>query len=78
MAFRFSAIDRVPEPPTIWAAKGTLVHRALELLFAEEPADRTIAAALHCLAVATPEVLGNQEYVDRSTRKTSSWRTPSH
>jgi putative RecB family exonuclease len=66
MAFRFSAIDRVPEPPTIWAAKGTLVHRALELLFAEEPADRTIAAALHCLAVATPEVLGNQEYVDLS------------
>ncbi len=66
MAFRFSAIDRVPEPPTIWAAKGTLVHRALELLFAEEPADRTIETALHCLAAATPEVLCNQEYVDLS------------
>jgi putative RecB family exonuclease len=62
MAFRFSAIDRVPEPPTIWAAKGTLVHRALELLFAEEPADRTIDAALRCLGIATPEVLGNAEY----------------
>ena len=64
MAFRFSAIDRVPEPPTIWAAKGTLVHRALELLFAYQPHDRTIEAALHCLGQATPEVLGGPEYVD--------------
>jgi putative RecB family exonuclease len=33
LAFRFSAIDRLPEPPSPWATKGTLVHRALELLF---------------------------------------------
>jgi putative RecB family exonuclease len=64
LAFRFSAIDRVPEPPTIWTAKGTLVHRALELLFMHDPADRTIHTALHCLEAATPEVLLSDEYKD--------------
>ena len=62
MAFRFSAIDRVPEPPTIWAAKGTLVHRALELLYLEEPHLRTVELALSKLAQATPEILGGREY----------------
>lgn len=33
LSFRFSAIDRIPEAPTPWAVKGTLVHRALEALF---------------------------------------------
>ncbi len=64
LAFRFSAIDRVPEPPTIWAAKGTLVHRALELLFEHAPHLRTIETALACLTQATPEVLGGPEYAD--------------
>ena len=36
LAFRLSAIDRLPEPPSPHAAKGTLVHRALELLMWEE------------------------------------------
>ena len=31
LAFRLSAIDKIPEPPTIPAVKGTTVHRALEL-----------------------------------------------
>jgi putative RecB family exonuclease len=70
LAFRFSAIDRVPEPPTIWAAKGTLVHRALELLFAYESHERTIENALACLAQATPEVLCGAEYADLSFANT--------
>lgn len=49
LAFRFSAIDRIPEPTSPAMAKGTLVHAALERLFALEPADRTIATALSCL-----------------------------
>jgi putative RecB family exonuclease len=49
LAFRFSAIDRIPEPTTPAMAKGTLVHAALERLFAVEPADRTVEAALGCL-----------------------------
>ncbi|HWE56433.1 MAG TPA: PD-(D/E)XK nuclease family protein [Acidimicrobiales bacterium] len=65
LAFRLSVIDRLPEPPSPYAAKGTLVHRALELLmWEEEPADRTLAAALAKLERAVPEVLDDDEYAD--------------
>jgi putative RecB family exonuclease len=65
LAFRLSAIDRVPEPPSPHAAKGTLVHRALELLmWEEEPEGRTVAAALGKLARAVPEVLDGSEYAE--------------
>ncbi len=63
LAFRLSAIDRLPEPPSPHAAKGTLVHRTLELLmWEEEPAGRTVEAALAKLARAVPEVLDGEEY----------------
>ena len=63
LAFRLSVIDRLPEPPSPHAAKGTLVHRALELLmWEEEPADRTPAAALAKLDRAVPEILDGEEY----------------
>jgi putative RecB family exonuclease len=63
LAFRFSAIDRLPEPPSAHAAKGTLVHRALELLMWEERrGQRTIEAALAKLARARQDVLGDPEY----------------
>lgn len=52
LAFRFSAIDRIPEPTTPAMAKGTLVHAALERLFAVDPADRTVEAGLTCLDAA--------------------------
>ena len=64
LAFRFSAIDRLYEAPTPWAAKGTLVHRALELLYLEPPERRTVELALDRLALAVPEILGNREYAD--------------
>ena len=50
----------------MWAAKGTLVHRALELLYLEAPGDRTVEAGLAHLEAATPEILGSREYVDLS------------
>src|SRR2546421_5011488 len=63
LAFRFSTIDRLPEPPSPWAAKGTLVHRALQLLFWEEdPGHRTVEVALAKLAVAKAEILGGDEF----------------
>lgn len=63
LAFRLSAIDRLPEPPSPHAAKGTLVHRALELLFwEEEPQGRTRQAAHQKLARAAGEVLSCDEY----------------
>lgn len=62
LAFRFSVIDRLPEPPSEPACKGTVVHRALELLYARPPEDRTVEAALADLDVAVAEVLASDEY----------------
>ena len=46
LAFRFSAIEHLPEEPTVAMVRGTLVHRALERLFWLHPAgQRTPAAA---------------------------------
>ena len=46
LAFRFSYIQRLPEPPSPWASKGTLVHRALERLMDHPAPERTIETAL--------------------------------
>jgi putative RecB family exonuclease len=62
LAFRFSVIDRLPEPSTIPQAKGTAVHRALELLFGLEPAARTVEAGVGLVAPAVEEVLATDEY----------------
>jgi putative RecB family exonuclease len=51
--FQYQAIERLAQPPTIWTLKGTLVHAALEGLFALEPWQRTVDAALASLAVAS-------------------------
>src|SRR4051812_9696717 len=65
LAFRFSTIDRLPEPPSPYAIKGTLVHRALELLFCDvAPAGRTVEAAVDCLEAAWAECLVDPEYVE--------------
>jgi len=56
MAFRFSSIERIPEPPAVHSTKGSLVHRALEILFTRPAADRTLEAA----RVATDAAI--QEY----------------
>lgn len=65
LAFRLSAIDRLPEPSSAPAVKGTLVHRALQLLmFDHDRGERTRAAARACLARAVPEVLDDPETAD--------------
>ncbi|MGH9265497.1 MAG: RecB family exonuclease [Acidimicrobiales bacterium] len=63
LAFRFSTIDRLPEPPSPSATKGTLVHRALELLFCEPAAARTVPTALACLDRAVAEMATDPEFV---------------
>jgi len=62
LAFRLSVIDKLPEPPNLQAFRGTVVHRALELLmWEEEPGARTPAAAFGKLERALDELLGGEE-----------------
>jgi putative RecB family exonuclease len=62
LAFRFSTIDRLPEPPSIAATRGTLVHAALERLFCLEPHERSHEQALACLEEAIVELRDHPEY----------------
>src|SRR4051812_7098339 len=63
LAFRFAEIDHLPEPASPWAVKGTLVHRALELLFWEEPAGRrSLDVALQKLERARVELHDDPEF----------------
>jgi putative RecB family exonuclease len=62
LAFRFSVIDRLPEPPSPWASKGTLVHRALELLMLRPPDQRTLPSALADLERARAELADHPEF----------------
>ncbi|MGH2474667.1 MAG: RecB family exonuclease, partial [Candidatus Limnocylindrales bacterium] len=68
LAFRFSVIDRLPEPPSAAATRGTLVHAALERLHLLPPAERTVDAALACLADARVELRDDPEYVGLELR----------
>jgi putative RecB family exonuclease len=45
LLYRFRVIDRLPEPPSLDAARGTVVHGVLERLFDLPAIERTIATA---------------------------------
>lgn len=62
LAFRFSAIDRLPEPPSVAATRGTLVHAALERLFLLDAPERTLPAALECLDSAAASLRDDPEF----------------
>jgi putative RecB family exonuclease len=62
LAFRFSAIDRLPDQPSVPATRGTLVHAALEHLFTLDPADRTLEVALGCLEQAAGHLRSDPEF----------------
>ncbi len=62
LAFKFSAIDGLPEPASPWTAKGTLVHLALERLHADVPAGaRTRSVARRLVRESLEEVLAAPE-----------------
>ena len=64
LAFRFNSIDRLPEEPTVWTVKGTLVHRVLEGLFWRHPQGmRSSAAAADELDRAWSELQDDPEYL---------------
>ncbi len=62
LAYRFSYLDRLPEPPSAAASKGTLVHRALELMMCRPATDRTVDAALADLDFAITELAAHPEF----------------
>ena len=63
MQFRFSSIQKLPEPPGVATTRGTIVHRALELLFVRRSVDRTPAALHADLATALSEYRTHPDYV---------------
>lgn len=63
LAFRFSAIDRLPEPPSIPATRGTLVHSALERLLGLPAPERSPEAAAACLDQAFAAMAEDPDYV---------------
>src|SRR5215208_3350856 len=62
LAFRFSYLERLPEPPSAPASKGSLVHLALQHLMWRPAEDRTIDAALADLARARTEFAVDAEF----------------
>lgn len=62
LAFRFSSLDKLPEPPRAHTTKGSLVHRALELLFTRPALERTEATAMAALDEAIAEFRVDTEF----------------
>ncbi|WP_454083557.1 RecB family exonuclease [Georgenia sp. Marseille-Q6866] len=56
LLFRFRLVDRLPEPPSPAAVKGTLVHSVLERLYDLPAAQRDPAAGVELLAPAWEEL----------------------
>jgi putative RecB family exonuclease len=63
MQFRFSSIEKLPEPPGVATTKGTIVHRALELLFVRRPAERTPEALTADMTAALDEYRTHPDYL---------------
>ena len=61
--FKFRAIDRIPEPPTVHQARGTTAHLALQRLFDRPAADRTPETLYDLFRQAWSE-LRNGDYRD--------------
>jgi putative RecB family exonuclease len=64
LAFRFASIEKLPDPPTPATTKGSLVHRALELLFLRAAPERTPAALDACVEAAISEYATHPDYTE--------------
>src|SRR5215813_14430024 len=62
LAFRFGYIERLPEPPSAPASKGTLVHLALQHLMWRPAEERTLEAALADLTRAEADLADDPEF----------------
>jgi putative RecB family exonuclease len=61
LLYRFRVIDRLPEPPSQAATRGTVVHAVLEDLFDLPPADRSLEAATALVPTVWRRVLAEDE-----------------
>ena len=57
LLYRYRTIDRLPEPPSTDAVRGTVVHKVLEVLFDLPAAERTPEQARELLVPAWDELL---------------------
>ncbi|HUW17330.1 MAG TPA: PD-(D/E)XK nuclease family protein [Actinomycetes bacterium] len=57
LLYRFRVIDRLPEPPSPAAIRGTVVHTVLERLFDRPARERTLGAATDLLPAAWAALL---------------------
>ena len=64
LAFRFSSIEKLPEPPSVHATRGSLVHRALELLFTHPAHERTPQTATITVTQAIEEYGDHPDFLD--------------
>ncbi len=62
--FKFRSIDRLPEPVTIYQARGTTAHLALQDLYDFSPADRTPEALYDLFRKAWTELRASEDYAD--------------
>ncbi|MCU1428571.1 MAG: RecB family exonuclease [Actinomycetia bacterium] len=62
LAFRFSYLERLPEPPSAPASKGTLVHLALQHLMWRPAEERTIEHALEDLTRARTDLAADADF----------------
>jgi putative RecB family exonuclease len=62
LAFRFASIEKLPDPPSVHTTRGSLVHRALELLYLQPPPQRTAAALDRCVDAAIGEYRSDPEF----------------
>jgi putative RecB family exonuclease len=72
LQFRFSSIEKLPEPPGVATTKGTVVHRALELLFVRPAAGRTPEALRADMATALEEYRIHPDYVGLQLDETAA------
>lgn len=61
LLYRFRVVDRIPEPPSAAATRGTVVHLVLERLYDLPAAERTLANAQGLLDPAWRTVVAADE-----------------
>lgn len=81
LKFRLRVIDRIPEPPSLVALRGTLVHSGLEYLFDLAPAERDVSHAHELLDQRWEAMLADQpDYRElfSNAEEQSQWLSDAH